>query len=326
MSAHSGSTNHRPCALPPDRLEAKKASAPTAHERQLAVERAAEVFTDLTEVDAGAAPSPAHFPRVLITHIPLDRQDKRDCGGERGARSMVEGYGVSYRNFHSKPRTEELLASTRPLLALSGDDHDVCRYAHDNSGWLESKGNDASRTYAAATQEFTAGTLSWCVVASTRRAATHLSRMFAYCRLQGERHPSFALMTLLNDGKGPAAAAIVPCRLPDQLGMYLTYVGLVVVSLIALVAAQLAGVKDIRRQCRSCCSCCSCERNRTPILDRRTRGGVWQVWWMNMRSGGWRGTVRLVCGAVAGAGQPASQILASSLALWVALRLLEYWL
>lgn len=161
--------------------------------------------------------SPAHFPRVLVSHIPLDRPQGSDCGAERGHRSLHEGYGVSYRNLMSREDTEELLDSVRPVKVFSGDDHDVCRYVHKGSVFVTTE--DASHTYERSPEELTVGTISW---------------------LQGERRPSVALMSLLNVPGEPFQVETVVCRLPDQIAVYEWYGIFGAVSLAALLVNAAA--------------------------------------------------------------------------------------
>ena len=62
-----------------------------------------------------ASPTLATQPRVLVTHVPLHRPDRADCGPLRGRRALVQGYGTSYQNFMPKKTSQHLLRASLPM-------------------------------------------------------------------------------------------------------------------------------------------------------------------------------------------------------------------
>ncbi|TYH91844.1 uncharacterized protein C630.12 isoform X5 [Gossypium hirsutum] len=137
-------------------------------------------------------------PRVLLSHIPLYRRDWTDCGPHRGSpiinqriRHNIYDKEVSYQNYITEESSNQLLNLIRPVIVLSGHDHDQCTVTH------ESKGGPVT--------EHTLGTISW---------------------QQGNLYPSFMLLsarkTPLSDTSLPEEAVLTRlCFLPMQTHIYI---------------------------------------------------------------------------------------------------------
>ncbi|KAI4386899.1 hypothetical protein MLD38_004777 [Melastoma candidum] len=145
-------------------------------------------------------------PRVLLTHIPLYRQDETDCGPSRYSpiinqrihRSRGE-QEITYQNYVTEESSKRLLNSVKPVLVLSGHDHDQCTVVHEfENGSLN---------------EITVGSVSW---------------------QQGNLYPSFMLLSVSNTTsttKEPILTQL--CFLPVQLHIYIWYIGLFVITVLA---------------------------------------------------------------------------------------------
>jgi len=158
-------------------------------------------------------------PTVLFTHIPLSRPDGASCGALREQGAIRKGSGHGYQNTLSPPTSQFLLQRTRPLLVLSGDDHDYCEYSH---------------TYEAYTDDERA--LSFSVKEVTVKS---------FSMAMGIREPGFQLLSLSSSSSfSSETLATIPCLLPDQLGTYLRiYVPSVILSLLILFISNAHRVR-----------------------------------------------------------------------------------
>uniref|UniRef100_A0A0E0KEQ6 Calcineurin-like phosphoesterase domain-containing protein n=1 Tax=Oryza punctata TaxID=4537 RepID=A0A0E0KEQ6_ORYPU len=93
-------------------------------------------------------------PKVLLTHIPLYRPDNSHCGPHRSSpvinqrvSSAAMDQGITYQNYLSKETSDLLLSLLKPVLVLSGHDHDQCTVVHP--------------TPFGPVTEHTLGTISW---------------------------------------------------------------------------------------------------------------------------------------------------------------------
>ncbi|EFC40358.1 predicted protein [Naegleria gruberi] len=75
---------------------------------------------------------------ILLTHIPLYRDglcqnDDFDTrmGTKSRSRPLEEGYGAGYRNMLNPSDSKKLVSLTKPILVLSGDDHEYCKFQHN---------------------------------------------------------------------------------------------------------------------------------------------------------------------------------------------------
>ncbi|PWW80306.1 hypothetical protein C7212DRAFT_356479 [Tuber magnatum] len=153
-------------------------------------------------------PSPAQAnpnPAILLSHIPLYRPADTPCGPHRQSRNPIHiGGGYQYTNTLPEPLSQEILHKTGAKHVFSGDDHDACTVAHEY--------DDGKRK----AEEVTVRTFAWTM---------------------GVRQPGFLMVSLLNDGSrdGKETVLIRECLLPDQIGIYLGYVELLIQTLIIVL-------------------------------------------------------------------------------------------
>ncbi|XXG81528.1 hypothetical protein AAC387_Pa09g2140 [Persea americana] len=160
-------------------------------------------------------------PRVLLTHIPLYRPDGTPCGkyrsspiiSQRVSRSQAD-QGITYQNYLSDEASKRLLELLKPVLVLSGHDHDQCTVTH--------------MTSVRPVTENTLGTLSW---------------------QQGNLYPSFMLLTAsavesLNTSSEKAVSTSL-CFLPMQTHIYIWYLSLFVLTLLLLLVWPTNGLGNL---------------------------------------------------------------------------------
>eukprot|EP00268_Persea_americana_P060817 TRINITY_DN7625_c0_g2_i2.p1 TRINITY_DN7625_c0_g2~~TRINITY_DN7625_c0_g2_i2.p1 ORF type:complete len:322 (-),score=56.15 TRINITY_DN7625_c0_g2_i2:247-1212(-) len=160
-------------------------------------------------------------PRVLLTHIPLYRPDGTPCGkyrsspiiNQRVSRSQAD-QGITYQNYLSDEASKRLLELLKPVLVLSGHDHDQCTVTH--------------MTSVRPVMEHTLGTLSW---------------------QQGNLYPSFMLLTAiavesLNTSSEKAVSTSL-CFLPMQTHIYIWYLSLFVLTLLLLLVWPTNGLGNL---------------------------------------------------------------------------------
>ncbi|CZR55217.1 related to protein FR, involved in hyphal branching [Phialocephala subalpina] len=189
-------------------------------------------FSHLPTLDPG--PSGPELPTVLLTHVPLYREPGTPCGpmrehwppetppkgqtspvfpDHRNAISISKGY--QYQNVLSEQDSVNLVHDVGNVKAVfSGDDHDYCEIVHP-----ENK-NSA--------REITVKSTSWAM---------------------GVRKPGFLLFSMWNpidasgqplystpSGHGSTATTMEShlCLLPDQLGIFIRYLILLVLTLLTL--------------------------------------------------------------------------------------------
>ncbi|KAH9665886.1 metallophos domain-containing protein [Citrus sinensis] len=94
------------------------------------------------------------LPRVLLTHIPLYRRDETPCGPHRSSpiinqRIVRTGHSqeILYQNYITEESSNRLLDLIKPVLVLSGHDHDQCTVSHESNHEH--------------IKEHTVGTISW---------------------------------------------------------------------------------------------------------------------------------------------------------------------
>jgi hypothetical protein len=81
--------------------------------------------------------------RILLSHIPLYRQESQTCGPLRESRKPIKPLvrGYQYQTTLDPQRTNDLLTKINPNLVFSGDDHDFCEVIHQ-VGDINSNNND----------------------------------------------------------------------------------------------------------------------------------------------------------------------------------------
>lgn len=74
-------------------------------------------------------------PRILLTHIPLFRQEGTSCGPLRESKKPIRvGKGYQYQNVLTPDLSIRVVDVVRPLAVFSGDDHDYCFVQHNFGG------------------------------------------------------------------------------------------------------------------------------------------------------------------------------------------------
>ncbi|KAL8113617.1 uncharacterized protein C630.12 isoform X2 [Apium graveolens] len=158
-------------------------------------------------------------PRVLLTHIPLYRKNGTSCGPNRSSQIIDQRVrrddldeDILYQNYITEEKTETLLDSLRPVLVLSGHDHDQCTVAHTSK-------------YGPVTEQ-TLGTISW---------------------QQGNLYPSFMLLSAWNHSFpnatiGKDAVLTQLCFLPVQTYIYIWYLCQFVLTLLLALFWPTSGV------------------------------------------------------------------------------------
>ncbi|KAH9665878.1 metallophos domain-containing protein [Citrus sinensis] len=159
------------------------------------------------------------LPRVLLTHIPLYRRDETPCGPHRSSpiinqRIVRTGHSqeILYQNYITEESSNRLLDLIKPVLVLSGHDHDQCTVSHESNHEH--------------IKEHTVGTISW---------------------QQGNLYPSFMLLSasnsaLLNMSNLEEAVLTRLCFLPMQTHIYIGYLLLFIVTLVTLLFWPTGGV------------------------------------------------------------------------------------
>lgn len=192
-------------------------------------------FSNLPALDPG--PSGPELPTVLLTHVPLYREPGTPCGPMRerhppekppkgqttpvfpdhgNAISISKGY--QYQNVLSEADSVRLVSAIGNVKSVfSGDDHDYCEIVHPSNK------NSA--------REITVKSMSWA---------------------QGVRKPGFLLLSMWNpidsagqpllsrpSGHGSTSLTTTTmeshlCLLPDQIGIFIRYLVLIILTLLAL--------------------------------------------------------------------------------------------
>ncbi|TLD25748.1 hypothetical protein E2P81_ATG09405 [Venturia nashicola] len=170
------------------------------------------------------------LPTILLSHVPLYRDAGTPCGplrehwppsknadgtplekDDRNALSITRGY--QYQNVISADLTKDITTKIGDIqYAFSGDDHDYCEVVHRR---YPSSGGGI--------REFTEKSISWAM---------------------GVRRPGFSVLSLYNpidaNGKpihtsGEETLQHHLCLMPDQLGIFIRYVLLLVFTLSCLL-------------------------------------------------------------------------------------------
>ncbi|KAK6267795.1 hypothetical protein QUC31_011955 [Theobroma cacao] len=159
------------------------------------------------------------YPRVLLTHIPLYRPDWTDCGPHRSSPIInqrllhsIPDQEIRYQNYVSEESSNQLLNLIKPVLVLSGHDHDQCTVAHESK--------------SGSVKEHTLGTISW---------------------QQGNLYPSFMLLSASNSSlpgaSWPEKAVLTHlCFLPMQTHIYIWYLIQFVLTILALLLWPTSGL------------------------------------------------------------------------------------
>ncbi|XP_031252541.1 uncharacterized protein C630.12 isoform X3 [Pistacia vera] len=174
---------------------------------------------EFISVDAQTLDDVQSLPRVLLMHIPLYRRDWTPCGPHRNSpvinqRILRTGPGqqILYQNYITEESSNHLLDLIKPVLVLSGHDHDQCTVIH--------------KSKFGPIKEHTVGTISW---------------------QQGNLYPSFMLLSvskaaLLGTSSPEEAVSTHLCFLPKQTHIYIWYLSLFILTLFALLVWPTSGL------------------------------------------------------------------------------------
>ncbi|KAJ6809189.1 uncharacterized protein M6B38_161360 [Iris pallida] len=189
-------------------------------------------------------------PRILLTHIPLYRPDDTPCGPYRSSSVINQRIAyatpdqeIKYQNYLSSETSSKLLRLIRPILVLSGHDHDQCTVTHS--------------TPLGDVPEHTLGTISW---------------------QQGNLYPSFMLLTVTGPSNLTSTKPEVStqlCFLPMQTHIYVWYLSQFVVTLLLLVIWPTNGFGcwDRFSQCKSSVTMHLVKKASTPVPVTKTDAG-----------------------------------------------------
>ena len=202
-----------------------------------------------------------NFPTIVLTHIPLYRDAGTKCGplrerwppsettddggsDERNAIKIQKGY--RYQNVLTPSLSQEIVdkaggvggGRNGVVYAFSGDDHDHCDVAHTRYSHSTGEGQAGTAKATAKIREITVKSISWAM--GVRRPGFVMASLWNPIGLDGEGQQ------VSSDGGAAAAAAAAEgarqtiqthlCLLPDQLGIFVRYAWLFVVTVVALGA------------------------------------------------------------------------------------------
>jgi len=168
------------------------------------------------------SPGNTSNPKVLLTHIPLYRPDNTPCGPHRSSPVINQrvsyaalDQGITYQNYLTKETSDLLLSLLKPVLVLSGHDHDQCTVVH-------------STPFGPVT-EHTLGTISW---------------------QQGNLYPSFMLLSAgpkLSQNSTDLKHEVITnlCFLPKQTHIYIWYICQFAVTILLLVFWPTNGLSSV---------------------------------------------------------------------------------
>lgn len=220
--------------------EAQTRKAKAIQEELLVLKGAAEAYSSPhTVVDADhpsqpthtPAPSDADFPTIVLTHVPFHRERDTPCGPlrehyppsstdplpEKDAGNSIKLHdGYQYQNVLTPKISREIATKAGPLTQIySGDDHDYCEIIH--------------REFSGRPNEITVKSMSLAM---------------------GVRRPGFQMASLWNPidpitGKStnPTVSPTLQnhlCLLPDQIGVFIQYAYILVLTILVLVVRALA--------------------------------------------------------------------------------------
>ncbi|OZJ06132.1 hypothetical protein BZG36_01033 [Bifiguratus adelaidae] len=154
------------------------------------------------------------LPRILLTHVPLWRDDATDCGPLRQASDTItQGNGYQYQNLMDASMSTRLLTTVKPDLVFSGDNHDYCEIVHSYQ-------------------------------ANGERQATEIT-VPTFSMAQGLLRPGVILLTLQNplDTNAPSLASSTysrsTCFFPDQVNIFINYAYIALITIIIIILTLL---------------------------------------------------------------------------------------
>ncbi|PKI50445.1 hypothetical protein CRG98_029195 [Punica granatum] len=160
------------------------------------------IAVDAQSLDAYPLKSQSSLSWGFVKNVSSDSNSN-----PRRFRRAIQDQGILYQNYVTEESSNDLLDLIKPVLVLSGHDHDQCAVKHESKlGTVE---------------EITLGTISW---------------------QMGNLFPSFMLMSVRNFSESdpnlasPQEAVLTQlCFLPTQTYIYIWYLALFVVTLFSLL-------------------------------------------------------------------------------------------
>lgn len=167
-----------------------------------------------SEMDGGSSLPPAEaplapLPKILLSHVPLYRPWDTPCGPlrEGTAQSLSLRGGFQYQNVLQYETSADIMKKVQPIIVFSGDDHDYCEILHAGATGM--------------VKEITVKSFS---------------------PNMGVRRPGFLLLSLWNTvvegmaegGQDMSTVQTKLCLLPDQIGVWLSYLFLFSVTKLIL--------------------------------------------------------------------------------------------
>lgn len=160
--------------------------------------------------NTSSAEEHSQHPKILLSHIPLYRPENTQCGilrsseviNQRITWSKSPFQRIVYQNYLSEETTVRLLDLLKPVLVLSGHDHDQCSIKH--------------RTSSVSVVEHTVGSFSW---------------------QNGNLYPSFLLLSINSEAPSTEEGILSSqlCLLPCQTYIFIWYAVLLVISVVTLL-------------------------------------------------------------------------------------------
>lgn len=196
------------------------------------------------------------FPTIVLTHIPLYRDAGTRCGplrerwppsettddggsDERNAIEIQKGY--RYQNVLTPSLSQEILdkaggvggGRNGVVYAFSGDDHDHCDVAHTRYSRSAGQGQAGTGKATAKIREITVKSISWAM--GVRRPGFVMASLWNPIDLRGEGQQMSSDVGAVPEGERQTIQTHL-CLLPDQLGIFVRYAWLLVVTVVALGA------------------------------------------------------------------------------------------
>jgi hypothetical protein len=184
-----------------------------------------------------AAKNKIHLPVLLLSHVPLFRNPDTECGPMRErSHAIPVQFGYQYQNVITQSLSKDLISKVWTAgdiaMIFSGDDHDYCDVTHRYNIAIPGTksyfpNDDSLKARYQQIKEITVKSFSWAM---------------------GVRKPGFLLVSLWNpvDVQGKTVGTPLPtvqthnCLLPDQLGIFIDYGLLFLLTVPVLLIQAIA--------------------------------------------------------------------------------------
>ena len=172
---------------------------------------------ELHRISAQETISSSQFPTIVLSHVPFYRSADTPCGPHReGNPSISLSQGYQYQNVLTPLISQDIIKHLVPeevAMIYSGDDHDYCEIEHNE--------------FTGRIKEITVKSMSWAM---------------------GVRKPGVQLLSLWNPINLETTSNLTPprntiqnhlCLLPDQLGIFIRYGQLFILTIIILAISAI---------------------------------------------------------------------------------------